>query len=357
MYFNEPVSPTSLSQVTLSQGGSTVATTQALSNGNQTLSLTPATPLLPNLSYTITAVGVKDIAGNQLAGTFTSTFMTGATINLVGPTVTGFNPVYGSTGVGLNAPLMVMFSKAINPLSLTASQFGLFDYNTGYRISGTIAVAANAMNATFTPSDPLLPDTYYYFIVAECSYYCVSSGYTDVAGNVGSGSYTAFTTGTSSVTTAPTVVSINPLNSTTTSVPVNVQIAAVISTQVDPLTVGQSAIMLTPSTAGTVTLASDGVTLQFVPSAALTPSTMYTISVNGFKDVNGNAVTPFASKFVTNGTTVTTGPTVTVTPATGSTITSLTTPVVFTFSSPINPQTVNSGTVYAQQYNPAIGYV
>ena len=42
---------------------------------------------------------------------------------------------------------------------------------------------------------------------------------------------------------------------------------------------------------------------------------------------------------------------------TGSTITSLTTPVVFTFSSPINPQTVNSGTVYAQQYNPAIGYV
>ena len=357
LYFNEPVSPTSLSQVTLSQGGSTMSTTQTLSNGNQTLSLIPAIPLLPNLGYTITAVGVKDIAGNQLAGTFTSTFTTGATINLVGPTVTGFNPVYGSTGVGLNAPLMVMFSKAINPLSLTASQFGLFDYNTAYRISGTVAVAANAMSATFTPSEPLLPNTYYILDFAECAYYCgVSSGYTDVAGNVGSGSYTAFTTGTSSVTTAPTVVSINPPNSTTTSVPVNVQIAAVISTQVDPLTVGQSAITLTPSTAGTVTLASDGVTLQFVPSAALTPSTTYTISVNGFKDVNGNAVTPFSSKFVTNGTTVTTGPTATVTPAYGSTITSLTTPVVFTFSGPINPQTVNSGTVYAQQYNPAIGY-
>jgi hypothetical protein len=248
-----------------------------------------------------------------------------------------------------------MFSKPIDPLSLTTSQFGLFDYYAGYRISGTVAVAANAMSATFTPSEPLLPDTFYVFVVAQCSYICTSTGYADVAGNIGSGSSTTFTTGTSSVTTAPTVVSINPLNSTTTSVPVNAQIAAVISTQVDPLTVGQSAITLTPSVAGTITLASDGVTLQFVASAALTPSTTYRINVSGFKDVNGNTVTPFMSTFVTNGTTVTTGPTVTMTPAYGSTITSLTTPVVFTFSSPINPQTVNSGTVYAQQYSPANG--
>ena len=56
---------------------------------------------------------------------------------------------------------MVMFSKPIDPLSLTASQFGLFDYDTDYRISGTIAIAANAMSATFTPSEPLLPNTYY----------------------------------------------------------------------------------------------------------------------------------------------------------------------------------------------------
>ena len=60
LYFNEPVNPATLSQVTLSEGGSTVATTQTLSNGNQTLALTPATPLLPNVSYTITAIGVKD---------------------------------------------------------------------------------------------------------------------------------------------------------------------------------------------------------------------------------------------------------------------------------------------------------
>jgi hypothetical protein len=353
LYFNEPVNPATLSQVTLSEGGSTVPTTQSLSNGNQALALTPATPLLPSASYNITAIGVKDTAGNQLAGTFTSAFSTGLTIDLVGPTVTGFNPVSGSTGVGLSVPLMVMFSKPINPLSLTAAQFGLFDYNTEYKISGTIVIAANSMSATFTPSEPLLPNTYYIFEVGVCyNYlYCgVSSGYTDVAGNAGSGSYTLFTTSTSSVTTAPTVVSINPPNSTTTTVAQDVYVAAVISTQVDPLTVTASSITLTPSVAGTVTLASDGVTLEFSPNAILAASTTYTVNVSGFKDVNGNTVTPFTSTFKTNAATTSTAPTVTANPASGATIATLTTPVVFTFSGPINPQTVNSGTVYAVQY-------
>ena len=351
IFFNEPVDPVTLGQVTLTQGGSTVSTTQSLSNGNQTLSLTPATPLLPSLSYAISITGVKDTAGNTLAGTITSTFSTGSTIDLNAPTVSGFNPVSGSTGVGLNVQLVVTFSKPIDPQSLTASQFGLFDYNTGYKLSGTFALAANATSATFTPSESLQPNTYYTFEVATCYYiFCpVASGYTDVAGNPGSGSYTLFTTGTSSVTTAPTVVSINPPNGTTSTVPENVQIAAIISTQVDPLTVSQSAITLTPSVAGTVSLASDQVTLQFVPNANLAPSTTYTINVSGFKDVNGNTVTPFTSSFKTNGTTVTTGPTVTVTPTAGATITSLTTPAVFTFSSAINPGTVTSGTVYGQE--------
>ncbi len=350
LYFNEPVNPATLSQVTLSEGGSTVPTTQSLSNGNQALSLTPATPLLPSASYTITAVGVKDTAGNQLAGTFTSAFSTGLTIDLVGPTVTGFNPVSGSTGVGLNVPLMVMFSKPINPLSLTAAQFGLYDYNTNYRISGTIIVAANAMSATFTPSEPLLSNTSYGFEVAYCYIDCTSTGYTDVAGNAGSGGITFFTTSTTTLTTAPTVVSINPPNGTATTVPQDVYVAAVISAQVDPLTVSSNSITLTPAVSGTVTLAADQVTLEFVPNAILAASTTYTVNVGGFKDVNGNTVTPFTSTFKTNGTTTSTEPTVTSNPASGATIATLTTPVVFTFSGPINPQTVNSGTMYAVQY-------
>jgi hypothetical protein len=129
-----------------------------------------------------------------------------------------------------------------------------------------------------------------------------------------------------------------------------VYIAAVISTQVDPLTVNGSSITLSPAVAGTVTLAADHVTLEFAPNANLAASTTYTVSVSGFKDVNGNTVTPFTSTFKTNATTTSAEPTVTPNPASGATIATLTTPVVFTFSGPINPQTVNSGTVYAVQY-------
>jgi len=69
-------------------------------------------------------------------------------------------------------------------------------------------VAANALSATFTLLNHLLPNTYYSFCF-DANYYtncAVVSGYTDVAGNLGSGGATAFTTGTSSFTTSPTVV-------------------------------------------------------------------------------------------------------------------------------------------------------
>ena len=171
-----------------------------------------------------------------------------------------------------------------------------------------------------------------------------------MAGNVGSGGLTFFTTSTTTVTTAPAVVSINPPNSTTTAVPQDVYVAAVISRQVDPLTVSGSSITLSPAVAGTVTLASRSSDSRVVPNANFAASTTYTVSVSGFKDVNGNTVTPFTSTFKTNGTTTSTAPTVTVNPAYGATIATLTTPVVFTFSGPINPQTVNGGTVYAVQY-------
>ena len=237
--FSAPISPlTQPTGLTVTQAGNPVPGTFSFSTDAQQISFVPTNPFTAGAAYTINYNSqLTDFASNALTNPGTSTFTAGSLSDTVGPTVVGFNPVNGSTGVGLNAPFIVMFSKAIDPLSLTASQFGILDYDTNYRISGTIAIAANATSATFTPAEPLLPSTTYVFAVANCSYFCTSSGYTDVAGNAGSGTYTLFTTGTSTVTTAPTVVSINPPNGTTPSVPVNVQIAAVISTLVDPLTV------------------------------------------------------------------------------------------------------------------------
>ncbi len=114
-----------------------------------------------------------------------------------------------------------------------------------------------------------------------------------------------FVTGTGSDTTHATVSTISPGNGQT-GVPLNAQVVAVMNDRIDPTTVTNSSITVTPSggsaIAGTVTLASDGVTLTFAPAAALTASTLYNVSVGGFKDVEGNTVTTFTSSFTTGTT-------------------------------------------------------
>ena len=64
-------------------------------------------------------------------------------------------------------------------------------------------------------------------------------------------------------------------------------------TAIDPTTITNSSITVTPSggsaVAGTVTLASDGVTLIFVPRRGI--STSINVTVGGFNDVQGNPVT------------------------------------------------------------------
>src|ERR1700694_5093821 len=59
--FNKPVQATSLSNVTLTAGGPIVVTT-SLSNGDQTLTITPGAPLSPSKTYTVTLTGVNSTA-------------------------------------------------------------------------------------------------------------------------------------------------------------------------------------------------------------------------------------------------------------------------------------------------------
>src|SRR4029077_10830976 len=95
------------------------------------------------------------------------------------------------------------------------------------------------------------------------------------------------------------------------------------------------------------TLAGDGVTLTFVPAAALTASTSYNVSVGGFADIDGNAVTTFNSSFTT-GTIAYGGGSfslLSTSPANGATGVSVTSPVTFNLTNLINAASVNPSTV------------
>ncbi|KAA0888682.1 Ig-like domain-containing protein, partial [Oryzomonas rubra] len=302
LQFSEPVNPISLSTgLVVTTGNNTVPGSLNFSTDYSQVIFVPSSTLLPNTVYVITCTSkLQDLAGNFLVNPGSFSFTTGSSTDVAQGSITGVNPASGLSGVGTNVTPTVYFSERVNPLTLTASNFYLYDYNTRKTIPTTISVAADQMSATLIPAQPLQPYTTYSF--ANSNYYHQS--YYDIAGNVfGYGGPWSFTTGSGTITTAPAVSVISPPNGAN-GTPVNGQVVAVMSAQLNTNTVGQSAITVTPQgsstpVAGTVSLASDQVTLTWAPAALLATSTTYNVTVGGFQDPQGNAVAPYTGSFTT----------------------------------------------------------
>ena len=336
--FSESVQATTLSSVHLLLGGTSGTpqpATLAVSNGNSTLTLTPATLLTPNMQYTISIAGVADTAGNVMAGTVTRSFTSGPGADLISPSIISSSPTGGQTNVPTNAVIHVSFSEPIDQLSLTSANFTLYNYAQARGLPATVTVNPNGLSATLVPVSPLLPNNQYYFSL---------SSYTDLVGNIGSGTTVVFITGAGTNSSSPTVTSISPANGAT-GVGENAKVAAKLSAPIDPTTVGNSSITLTPAVAGTVSLAADQVTLTFTPTGNLAASTPYSVQVSGFTDFAGNAVVTFNSTFTTSATTDTTRPLVNSTvPNTGVTGVSVNSTITININDQVNPVTVVTGT-------------
>ena len=350
--FSEPVQPTTIGQITLSTGGNQVAFSSTFSDANQLLTLIPAQPLLPNAGYSLAITGVKDTAGNQMTGTVTNTFTTGPSFDLNQPTVVLIDPAANTINVGTNVAPRVVFSERLNPLSVVTSSnetynqgsVELLNTATNQLVPVTVSMSSDRTTATLTPTSALSPNTQYQLYIGQ------TANYYDVAGNGGAAYTGNFTTGSGTITAQTKVSTIAPANNQT-GVPLNAQIVAVMSDSIDPTTITNSSITVTPSggsaIAGTVTLASDGVTLTFAPSAALTTKVVYSISVGGFNDVQGNAVATYNSSF-TAGTATYIASTFTLSttnPASQASGVSVTSPVTFTMTHLIDSASVNASTV------------
>jgi hypothetical protein len=338
LQFSEPLDPiTAVNGITVANGGTVVAGTFTFSTDDSGVTFQPANPLNASTVYTVSfGSQITDVAGNALSNPGSFSFTTGTSTDTTPPSVVLVVPSSGSVGVGLNVVPRVTFSKPIDQLTVNTSTFQLFYENFNKLVPAAVTVSADRLSATLTPSSALLPNTEYNVLI---------SGYTDIAGNSGNGSNTPFTTGTSSDLIHPTVSTISPPNGTT-GVPLNAQVVAVMSDDIDPTSVSNSAITLSPVAAGTVNLASDGVTLTFVPTGSLTASKTYTVTVSGFKDTEGNTATTFTSTFTTGTMTNTSALTVnSVTPVNGATGVAVNSTVVITFSANVNPVTVNTNSI------------
>ena len=348
--FSAPVDPISVeSGLQVTTGTTPVPGTTTYSPDYTILTFTPGTNLAASTSYTVTYSNqILDQAGNALINPGSFSFTTGTATDVNHGSVTATNPQYSEVGVGTNIAPSFYLSKIVDPITVTTANVFLTNANTGKLMAGTVSVSSDRRHVTFTPSQALQSGTYYYI------YFDAGSNALDLAGNYITSTYVYFTTTGSSITTGPTVTAVSPAN-LVTGTPVNTKVSITMSGLIDPNSVGNSAVTVTPQgsttpVVGTVGLAADQVTVTWTPGANLATSTLYNVQVAGFRDTQGNLVTPFSSSFTTGSSSspFTAGSLtlVSATPTNGATGVSNTSPVVLTFSHGVNPATLGNISVY-----------
>jgi len=186
--FSEAMDPLTLTATTftLKQGATAVAGTVTYSGVSAVF--TPASALAASTVYTAKiTTGAKDLAGNALASDYEWSFTTGAAPDSTPPTVTLTAPAPSATGVCTNNTVAATFSEAMDPLTITTSNFAVVG------VSGTVIYNAQSRIATFTPANDLAASTTYTATI--------TTGVKDLAGNaLAANKVWTFTTGTSSCT-------------------------------------------------------------------------------------------------------------------------------------------------------------
>jgi hypothetical protein len=340
--FSEAMDPLTITTATFTLKQGTTAVTGTVSYVGVTAIFTPATGLAPLTVYTATiTTGAKDPAGNALAADFVWSFTTGETPDTTPPTVSSTVPADVATDVATNQNIAAVFSKAMDPLTISTATFTLKQGTTA--VTGTVSYVG--VTAIFTPATGLAPLTTYTATI--------TTGARDLAGNALATAFVwSFTTGTTTDTTRPTVSFIVPANAAT-GVAIGGNIAAAFSEAMDPLTISTATFTLKQGTTvvtGTVTYA--GVTATFNPLNNLAPSTTYTATITtGAKDLAGNALaTAFVWSFTTGTTTDTTRPTVSfIVPANAATGVAIGGNIAAAFSEAMDPLTISTATFTLKQ--------
>jgi len=290
--FDQGMAPLTGAQFTLVQGSNAVAGTVTTSGDGLTATFAPTALLAPGTLFTARiAAGALSRASAPLAASRTWTFTTAPALPAA-PAVTSTNPAGGALAVGFLAPVQALFSRAMDPNSLTTTTFTVTQ--NGAAVAGT--VAASGTLATFTAAGPLSPSTQYRATLG--------TGVKDAQGTPLAAAYTwSFTTAAVADTTAPTVTTTSPL-ANATGVDVKAALTATFSKPINPATVTGGTFTLVQGAspvAGALTFGPGGTTATLTPGSTLAASSLYTVTLGtGVKDQSGNALAaPFTWSFTT----------------------------------------------------------
>ena len=313
--FSEPINPLSVYSGTFKLNGgpfSIVPGTTTIATDLLSLTFTPAAPLLPNTSYTVTVSSapsdpIRDLAGNALLSPGVAvglgSFTTGSGVaDSSSPHVVAVSPAVVTTAVPLNAQVVLQFSEPVAAPSVHAQTVTVSA--GGVPVSGTFTLEQNNRIVRWKPAvlTQLSPNTLYTVTV--------TSSVTDYAGNPVTAFTSTFTTGAATDTTLPTVTAVTPVAGAT-NVSRSTQVTVTLSEPINPATV----IVRDLNAGGTFSLTSFGVitgivqgiaavstdrrTITFTSDFPLLANQLFSVNLSQVEDTAGNKISSFSSSFRT----------------------------------------------------------
>ena len=347
--FSEGMNATTITSAnfTVKQTASGTPVVGVVSYSGVNVVFTPASNLVANTAYSITVKGgvggVADLADNVMIADFVWSWTTGAAPDTTPPIVTATINANGAINVPINTKIGATFSEALDPLTITNTNFLLKQTVSAVAVVGTVSYSG--VTAVLIPVNALSPGINYTLTLKGGS-----TGVKDLAGNVLASDYTwSWTTSQNLDITAPFVIdTIN--DDGAINVPVNTKIGASFSEAIDPLTVTTANFFLRQKISGaavTGTISYAGTNAVFDPLNPLVLMTAYTATVKGgsagVKDLAGN---PMTGDFVWTWTTSepdTTPPSITVTsPVAGRVGVASNSFVTAIFSEAMDPLTITA---------------
>ncbi|MCJ8321328.1 MAG: Ig-like domain-containing protein [Colwellia sp.] len=313
----------------------------SLINDGHTLVYTPLEPLIPGHKYQLfynqyssEKNALSDLAGNRIGSRHSiiedMIFITGEGEDNTKPIVTFSNISNAMVNVPINSHIVIRLSEVIPSGCIAAESIQLM--SQGALVTGTIGIAVNNTDITFTPSEPLSPDTNYSLQVnAIC----------DVSGNTIDNFDINFTTdvmGESDII-APNLSSTSPENGSN-NVSINSKIILTFSENIDPTSSSNIAVYTSNGpVAGEIVIENNIVT--FEPTNVLPGDIDIWVDIQGVRDLTGNSTSSSSISFVTEPVFDTEAPRVNViSPSDGSLNVGWNIPIVITFSESLSSNTV-----------------
>ncbi|QYZ65331.1 MAG: hypothetical protein OI74_04575 [Gammaproteobacteria bacterium (ex Lamellibrachia satsuma)] len=270
-----------ITEISLSASGSaTVSETRVIVpvgvDVSEVFNINIATPPPAGGSVTLNATA-RDLGGNLANATPVSVNI----LDVVGPEVIEVTPADGASEVDLAATVVVRFSEAIDPASVTAASLTLV--NGGMEPVDFTFSADNTL-VTLVPSDGVLEPAADYMLT-------VDTAVTDSAGNTLTASFTSGFSTASPDMTPPEVAAISPLDGAT-GVSIASLVRVTFSEPIAPASLNGSTFQVSAGgnpLAGTLELQGGDTQASFLPNMPLPLDTLVVTSLtDGITDLAGN---------------------------------------------------------------------